>query len=253
MDRRGIYCGGGGASAGGECARSRLAEEFAERKPRVGLIGCGWYGKTDLIRLIQVAPVEVVSLCDVDKQMLHNAADIIEGRQLSHNRPKNVCRLSGHAQGTRPGHCACRHTRPLARAAHDRRRCRRARTCTARSPSAWTLWRGRPCSPRLANTSASCRSVRSGAARPTCRKPATLSKRDAWARSAWWIRAATITCAPPTTRPIRPAPPRPGLGDCGAAPRPCVPTTPSPTHAVGGRSWSTATASWATCAFTCWT
>ena len=41
---------------------------------RVGLIGCGWYGKCDLFRLIQVAPVEVVSLCDVDKQMLADAA-----------------------------------------------------------------------------------------------------------------------------------------------------------------------------------
>ena len=28
---------------------------------RVGLIGAGWYGKNDLFRLIQVAPVEVVS------------------------------------------------------------------------------------------------------------------------------------------------------------------------------------------------
>ena len=43
-------------------------------KKRVGLIGTGWYGKVDLFRLIQVAPVEVVSLCDVDKTMLENAA-----------------------------------------------------------------------------------------------------------------------------------------------------------------------------------
>jgi hypothetical protein len=34
---------------------------------RVALIGTGWYGKSDLFRLIQVAPVEVVALCDVDK------------------------------------------------------------------------------------------------------------------------------------------------------------------------------------------
>ena len=34
------------------------------RKPkRVGLIGCGWYGKTDLFRLVQVSPVQIVSLC----------------------------------------------------------------------------------------------------------------------------------------------------------------------------------------------
>ena len=38
---------------------------FAAGKPRrVGLIGAGWYGKSDLWRLMQVAPVEVVSICD---------------------------------------------------------------------------------------------------------------------------------------------------------------------------------------------
>jgi hypothetical protein len=40
-----------------------FAAELADEKKRVGLIGTGWYGKVDLLRLIQVAPVEVVSLC----------------------------------------------------------------------------------------------------------------------------------------------------------------------------------------------
>src|SRR5215469_16658613 len=62
--------------------------ELAEQKKRVGLIGTGWYGKVDLLRLIQVAPVEVVSLCDVDKQMLAEAADIIAGRQKSKKKPR---------------------------------------------------------------------------------------------------------------------------------------------------------------------
>lgn len=62
---------------------------FAVNKPRrVGLIGCGWYGKCDLLRLIQVAPVEVVSLCDVDSKMLSEAADIVSARQLSRKRPR---------------------------------------------------------------------------------------------------------------------------------------------------------------------
>src|SRR6266404_5516626 len=62
---------------------------FADRKaPRVGLIGCGWYGKCDLFRLIQVAPVEVVSLCDVDKKMLADAADQVASRQASKKRPR---------------------------------------------------------------------------------------------------------------------------------------------------------------------
>src|SRR5215470_7895208 len=64
------------------------AAEFADQKKRVGLIGSGWYGKVDLLRLIQVAPVEVVSLCDVDKKMLGEAADIVAGRQLSKKRPR---------------------------------------------------------------------------------------------------------------------------------------------------------------------
>src|SRR5207249_6105637 len=60
----------------------------ADQKPlRVGLIGCGWYGKVDLLRLIQVAPVEVVALCDVDKQMLAQAADIVASRQKSKKKP----------------------------------------------------------------------------------------------------------------------------------------------------------------------
>ncbi len=62
-----------------------LADQPAKR---VGLIGTGWYGKCDLMRLIQVAPVEVVSLCDVDSQMLNGAADLVAERQASKKRPR---------------------------------------------------------------------------------------------------------------------------------------------------------------------
>jgi predicted dehydrogenase len=64
------------------------AQPAAERPQRVGLIGCGWYGKCDLLRLIQVAPVEVVALCDVDSQMLDGAAQIVATRQRNHQRPR---------------------------------------------------------------------------------------------------------------------------------------------------------------------
>jgi len=64
------------------------AAEFTDTKKRVGLIGCGWYGKCDLLRLIQVAPVEVISLCDVDKQMLANAAEVVASRQASKKKPR---------------------------------------------------------------------------------------------------------------------------------------------------------------------
>jgi predicted dehydrogenase len=59
-----------------------------EKTPRVGLIGCGWYGKADLFRLIQVAPVEVVALCDVDKKMLAQAAEMVSQRQKSKKKPR---------------------------------------------------------------------------------------------------------------------------------------------------------------------
>jgi len=60
-----------------------------DAKPlRVGLIGSGWYGKCDILRLIQIAPVEIVSLCDVDKKMLAEAADIVASRQASKKKPR---------------------------------------------------------------------------------------------------------------------------------------------------------------------
>src|SRR5438093_2203828 len=80
------------ASAAGlalSTTRTSYATEFADQKaPRVGLIGCGWYGKIDLFRLIQIAPVEVVSLCDVDRRMLNEAAEMTAARQRSHNKPR---------------------------------------------------------------------------------------------------------------------------------------------------------------------
>src|SRR5213595_930715 len=80
------------ASAAGlalSTTRTSYAAEFADQKaPRVGLIGTGWYGKIDLFRLIQIAPVEVVSLCDVDKRMLAEAADMVAARQASKKKPR---------------------------------------------------------------------------------------------------------------------------------------------------------------------
>lgn len=54
---------------------------------RVALIGTGWYGKSDLFRLIQVAPVEVVGLCDPDKNQLENAATMVSQRQQNKKKP----------------------------------------------------------------------------------------------------------------------------------------------------------------------
>ncbi|HEX6845931.1 MAG TPA: Gfo/Idh/MocA family oxidoreductase [Chitinophagaceae bacterium] len=57
------------------------------RAKRVALIGTGWYGKSDLFRLMQVAPVDVVGLCDVDKQQLNKAADMVSQRLKNKKQP----------------------------------------------------------------------------------------------------------------------------------------------------------------------
>ena len=59
----------------------------AAKPRRVALIGTGWYGKSDLFRLIQVAPVEVVGLCDPDKHQLAKAAEMVSQRQSNHKKP----------------------------------------------------------------------------------------------------------------------------------------------------------------------
>jgi ornithine cyclodeaminase/alanine dehydrogenase-like protein (mu-crystallin family) len=107
----------GSAAAITLSAASYIPTTFAvEKAKRVGLIGTGWYGKADLLRLIQVAPVEVVSLCDVDKHMLAEAADLVATRQASKEEAAHLWRLSRDAQGARPRHRADRAAGPLARA-----------------------------------------------------------------------------------------------------------------------------------------
>jgi predicted dehydrogenase len=61
--------------------------DVAAKPRRVGLIGAGWYGKSDLWRLVQVAPVEIVAVADPDRRMLEGAVGIAEQRQASHARP----------------------------------------------------------------------------------------------------------------------------------------------------------------------
>ena len=60
----------------------------ADSPRRVGVVGPGWYGKVDLFRLIQVEPVEVVGLCDVDSQSLRAAAELTATRQKSGKVPR---------------------------------------------------------------------------------------------------------------------------------------------------------------------
>jgi predicted dehydrogenase len=87
MHRRAFLSASAAALAASAAGRHAVA--VAQQKPkRVGLIGTGWYGPCDLLRLIQVAPVEVVSLCDVNKKNLAAAADIVAQRQKSKKKPR---------------------------------------------------------------------------------------------------------------------------------------------------------------------
>jgi predicted dehydrogenase len=59
----------------------------AGRRYRVALLGCGWYGTSDLLRLIQVAPVEVVALCDPDRKFLGATGELVCQRQKLSKAP----------------------------------------------------------------------------------------------------------------------------------------------------------------------
>lgn len=56
------------------------------RKIRIGLIGCGWYGMVITKSALKTGDVEIVAACDVDSEHLKNSVDEIAGLQGS--RPK---------------------------------------------------------------------------------------------------------------------------------------------------------------------
>src|SRR3977135_79860 len=87
MYRREFLKTGFASAATFAALQSRAFAAAGEEHPRVALIGCGWYGKTDLFHLIQVAPVNVVALADVDSHMLSTAADLVADRQESKKKP----------------------------------------------------------------------------------------------------------------------------------------------------------------------
>jgi len=87
MDRRDFLKASAASMA--RLALGAYAGESARQKPRrVGLIGCGWYGKSAHFRLLQIEPVEVVALCDVDSRMLAEAAGMVAERQVSKKTPR---------------------------------------------------------------------------------------------------------------------------------------------------------------------
>ena len=85
MDRRNFLQS---ATAGLALSASGLHAAAVTKPLRVGLIGTGWYGKCSLFRLIQVAPIEIVSLCDPDRRMREEAAKLFAERTKSDKKPR---------------------------------------------------------------------------------------------------------------------------------------------------------------------
>src|SRR5215212_950733 len=86
MERRRFVASVAAAAAMGS---SGSAMAWQGGKPlRVGLIGAGWYGKCSLFRLLQVAPVEIVAVCDADRRMREEAAKLLTARAKTDKQPQ---------------------------------------------------------------------------------------------------------------------------------------------------------------------
>lgn len=90
LNRRQFIVGTGALMSWAAMGGSALANTNPSKitVQRVALIGTGWYGKSDLFRLLQVKDVEVVAICDVDSRHLDQAAELIAVRQSSKKQPK---------------------------------------------------------------------------------------------------------------------------------------------------------------------
>ena len=87
LNRRQFIIGAGALLSLTALQKAGFAKEILKAR-KVALIGAGWYGKSDLFRLLQVADVEVVAVCDVDKKHLDEAATLISQKQKSKKEPK---------------------------------------------------------------------------------------------------------------------------------------------------------------------
>jgi predicted dehydrogenase len=86
MDRRSFLASAAAATAMGSSKHTFAGQ--GGRPLRVGLIGAGWYGKCSLYRLIQVAPVEIVAVCDPDRRMREEAAKSLSERAKTDKQPQ---------------------------------------------------------------------------------------------------------------------------------------------------------------------
>lgn len=88
MNRRNFIKGAGAALALSSIGAYGFDSSYKDKTWRVGLIGCGWYGTSDLFKLIQVADIDVIAVCDVDSQFMNSTASQVADRQKSRKKPK---------------------------------------------------------------------------------------------------------------------------------------------------------------------
>jgi predicted dehydrogenase len=58
----------------------------ADKKLKVGLIGCGWYGMVDVKAALKTGLVEIIAICDVDSEHLKTSAEEIN--KIQGTQPK---------------------------------------------------------------------------------------------------------------------------------------------------------------------
>ncbi len=85
MNRRSFLLKSSLATAG--IVTTSVMPGFAQNKKiKIGLIGCGWYGMVITTSALKTGQVEVIGVCDVDSDYLKNSASEIE--KLQGTRPK---------------------------------------------------------------------------------------------------------------------------------------------------------------------
>jgi predicted dehydrogenase len=70
----------------GAAALSAAPSRAQEKKLRLGVIGCGWYGGVDLKAAYGAGGVDCIALCDADTKMLDDTSAVVEKQQGS--KPK---------------------------------------------------------------------------------------------------------------------------------------------------------------------
>src|SRR5688572_6156427 len=85
MDRR-TFTLSSLAAAGSVVAASRAFGATGPR-PKVGLIGCGWFGGVALNAMAQVGKAEFISLCDPNSNAIKTTAELLAKHQAAPARP----------------------------------------------------------------------------------------------------------------------------------------------------------------------